>query len=268
MKRKHNKELLNEELKRFNQINEYDFYIGEDKEEHDDVDNLILGEEGEEDELPADDSKTAEMGGDDISDLEGGEDELPVDDMGPEDEFSDDELPVDDMEPSDDEIPEDGFSDDEIPVDNMESSDDEVELDVTELVSGTEEAKESADMANQKLDQLMGVLDQLDQKMASMDGITNKIDNLENELEKRAPTPDEKLEMRSLDSYPYNLRLTDFWSDKEGQYDVMGVNDDNQKEVKPEEYTLTMDDINSDYNESSVKSTFDDNSEYEEEDIM
>ena len=258
--KKFNKELLNEELKRFNQINEYDFYIGEDDEEYDDSENLILGEEGEEDDLPddlpADDSQTADTGGDDISDLEGDE-EIPADSMEePIDGMDGEEIPEDGMEPLDD------MDGEEMPAEPIE---DEVELDVTELVSGTEEAKESADMANQKLDQLMGALDQLDQKMASMDGITSKIDNLENELEKRAPTPDEKLEMRSLDSYPYSLKLTDFWAEKEGQYDVMGVND---KKTEPEEYTLTQDDINSDYNETSIRSTFNDNSEYVEEDIM
>lgn len=260
MNKKINKELLNEELKKFNLLNEYDFYIGE---EEDEIENGIIDEEGDEDlpidDLPDDDSQTANGGGDDISDLEGGEEMT-------DDAFDNEELPE---EPIDNqEIPEEPMTDlgaEEIPEEPIE---DEVELDITELVSGTEEAKQSADMANQKLDQLMGALDQLDQKMSSMDGITNKIDNLENELEKRAPTPDEKLEMRSLDSYPYNLKLTDFWSEKEGQYDVMGVNDKNDTEEKSEEYTLTTDDINSDYNETSIKSTFNDSNEYEEEDIM
>jgi len=263
MKKKFNKELLNEELKRFHQINEYDFYIGEDEEELDNAEDLILGEEGDEDELPedlpTDDSQTADAG-DDISDLEGGE-ELGGDELGDEelaDLGGDEEIPADGMEP------EEGFGDEEMP---EEPAEDEVELDVTELVQSSEEAKQSADMANQKLDQLMGALDNLDNKMASMDGITAKIDNLENELEKRAPTPDEKLEMRSLDSYPYNLKLTDFWSEKEGQYDVMGVNDDNE-EAEPKEYTLTQDDINDDYNESSVRGTFNDDDEYDEEDIV
>jgi len=263
MKKKFNKELLSEELKRFNQINEYDFYIGEDEEELDDSENLILGEEGDEDELPddlpADDSQTS--GGDDLSDLEGDE-EMPADDLGGEDLGAEleDELGGDEEIPADGMEPEDGFGDEEeLP------AEDEVELDVTELVQSSEEAKQSADMANQKLDQLMGALDQLDNKMASMDGITAKIDNLENELEKRAPTPDEKLEMRSLDSYPYNLKLTDFWAEKEGQYDVMGVNGD--KEAKPNEYTLTGDDVDADYSETSIKDTFNDNGEYEEEDI-
>ena len=42
-----------------------------------------------------------------------------------------------------------------------------------------------------------------------MRAISAKIDSLENELEKRAPTPTEKIEMRSLDSYPYNIKLSD-----------------------------------------------------------
>lgn len=243
MKKKDNQELLNEELKRFNQINEYDFYIGEDDEidaydKRSDSD-LILGEEGDEDELP---------------------DDLPADDLGSEDvpaddEFGGEDVPADGMEPTDD------LGGEEMPEEPVE---DEVELDVTELVASSEEAKQSAEMANQKIDDLMGMLDNLDNKMSSMDGITAKIDNLENELEKRAPTPDEKLEMRSLDSYPYNLKLTDFWSEKEGQYDVMDVNDE---KATPDEYTLTHDDINSDYNETSIKNTFNDDNEYEEEEI-
>jgi len=268
MNKKFNQKLLNEELARFKQINEYDFYIGEEDEMdvYDDTDNLILGEEGEEDEeLPADDSQTA-SGGADMTDLEGDDTDMGLgDDMGGLDgtEMDDmggtEEPPVDGMDAVDDMAGLDGGAE-------MEPVEDEVELDVTELVQGTEEAKASADMANQKLDSLMSMLDTLDGKLNSMDGITAKIDNLENELEKRAPTPEEKIEMRSLDSYPYNLKLTDFWAEKEGQYDVMGVNG-KKKEEEPKVYSLTQDEVNSDYNESSVKTSFNDTNEFEEEDI-
>lgn len=250
---KNNKNLLSEELQRFKQINEYDFYVGEDEDE--DINDVIIGEEGEEDDedlgiddLPADDSKTADDGEEPTDDLEA--------DIEPEDGEE-----IDDLEAGDDEIDADvdpeAFGDEE-------PSEDEVELDVTDLVQGTEAAKDTANMANQKIDQLMGMVDSLEGKLDSMDGITNKIDNLENELEKRAPTPEEKIEMRSLDSYPYNLKLTDFWAEKDGQYDVMGVNDENGEE---DEYTLTQKDIEGDYNESSIRSTFDDDNPYEEEEF-
>ena len=54
-----------------------------------------------------------------------------------------------------------------------------------------------------------------------MDQVINKIEDLEKEIEKRNPTPVEKLEMMSLDSFPYSVKLTDYWADKEG-YDVNG----------------------------------------------
>lgn len=260
MKKKFNKDLLNEEIKRFKLLNEYDFYIGEEGDKVDgDIDKLMLDEDPLDnelpDDLPPDDSNTSN--GDDISDLDDNGDEVPADD------FDGAELPNDDL--TNNTPPDDNMNQEPANIGGEDMpADDEVELDVTELVQGTEEAKQSADMANQKLDNLMSMLDQLDNRISSMDGIAAKIDNLENELEKRAPTPEEKLEMRSLDSYPYNLKLTDFWSQKEGQYDIMGVND---KEQKPKEYVLTKDDVDSDYNPTSIKNTFNDDSEYEEEDI-
>ena len=54
-----------------------------------------------------------------------------------------------------------------------------------------------------------------------------------------------------FDSFPYNIKLSDYWNEKEEKYKT--VNDD-----KEEEYTLTQDDIDNEYNESNIKSTFDD----------
>jgi hypothetical protein len=95
-----------------------------------------------------------------------------------------------------------------------------------------------------------------------MENITTKIDDLENQLEKRIPTPEEKLEMRSLSSYPYNLKLTDFWAEKGGIYDVMG---NNEEESEPKEYVLTQKDVDDDYSEASIRDSFVDDNEYEEE---
>jgi hypothetical protein len=169
-------------------------------------------------------------------------------------------------EPSDEEEPEAdlGFGDEEAPEDELdmeEPAGDEVELDVTELVKGSEEAKASADAANEKIDQLMGMVGNLEGQLKSMEAISDKIESLEGELEKRAPTPEEKIEMRSLDSYPYNLKLTDFWGSQEGKYDVM----DKEGEEEPKEYVLTKDDIDSDYSEVDMKTSLEDNDYIEDE---
>jgi hypothetical protein len=241
---KDKKKLLNEEIKRFNMLNEYSFYVPEGDDPVGDVDDLLLSEEDPEDDLEGLEGELDAEGGD-VADPEmEGE---PADDMGGEEPAMDE--PMDDM------------GGEEL---SVEPEEEEVELDVTELVASADEAKASADSANQKVDQLLGMVGKLEAQLDGVNAIGAKIDNLENELEKRAPTPEEKIEMRSLDSYPYNLKLTDFWKTQEGKYDVLGTD---EEEGTPEEYTLTADDVDSDYSESSVRTSLDDMGEYEEEDI-
>ena len=108
---------------------------------------------------------------------------------------------------------------------------------------------------------LLQKLADLEARISNMDAVSGKIEELENEIIKRNPTPVEKLEMRSLSSYPYSQKLTDYWADKKGAYDVMG-------NEEKEEYTLTQDDVENSYSEGDIKQSFtvkDD--DYEEEDI-
>jgi hypothetical protein len=263
-KKKFNQQLLNEEIKRFKAINEYTFITSEDDVLDDKKDDLILGineEDPEEDVDAAAADAEAELGlgGDEEpTDAEGGE---PADDEGLD--FGDEELGGDeelDLKPAGepDAEAEGGFGD--------EGGEEEVELDVTELVAGTEEAKQAADDANAKIGELMGMVDNLEGKLSSMGDITSKIDALSNDLEKRMPTPVEKLEMRSKDSYPYNLKLTDYWAEKEGNYDAMGGTED-EIEGEPKEYTLTQQDVDADYSDAQIKDSFDENP-YEEEYIV
>lgn len=238
-----NKQLLNEELKKYRLLSEYSFYVGEDDQYDKDAENLILGEVGED-----------------------GEEDAPIE--NPDDEQS--------MDPNDNtpppvpgDMPQDTYQGndfdqdmgDEEPVDDMslapeEEESDEVELDVTQLVQGTDEAKASADAATNKMEDLLIKFGEMQSQLANMENISKKIDNLETQIEKRNPTPVEKLEMRSFDSYPYNLKLTDYWSEKEGAYNML------DKGNEEEEYTLTQNDIDSEYNEPQIKSSFDEDGTY------
>ncbi len=244
-KKKFNKDLLNEEVSRFKMMSEYSFYEDRSEPELDDNEEIILGgemfneEEGDED--PFGTEEESEEEGEELS---FGDEEEP--------EGEGEELSFDDEEPEG-EGEELSFGDEEEP------AEDEVELDVTELVKGSEEAKLSADAANEKIDKLMGMIGNLENQINSMEKISTKIDDLESELQKRAPTPEEKIEMRSLDSYPYNMKLTDFWANQKDQYDIIP---DEEKE-----YVLDKEAIDSDYSDASVKDTFDSDNEYEEEDI-
>ena len=242
--KKLNKDLLKEEVSKFKMMSEYSFYEDRTEPELDNDEEIILGNQifnEEEEEDPFGDENEETEGEEEVegNEEEETEDEGEVEDEGDELSFGDEE--------------EDPFSGEEEP------TEDEVELDVTELVKGSEEAKLSADAANEKIDKLMGMIGNLENQISSMDKISTKIDDLESELQKRAPTPEEKIEMRSLDSYPYNMKLTDFWANQKGQYDIIP---DEEKE-----YVLDKESIDNDYSDASIKDTFDSDNDYEEEDF-
>ena len=217
-----NKGLLKEELKRFNSIMEYTFNLGEKEE-------LLFDSSIDEQE----EEVTDEV---DALPEEPAMEEMPaMDDLG-EDPFGGDAPVEDEMaeEPAMEEIP---------------SDEGEVEVDVTDIVDKAEEAKEEAAGASSKIDDLLGKFSELEEKLTGMDQIITKMDELEQEVKDRNPSPTEKLSMRSMDSFPYSVKLTDFWNDREG-YDATG------EEGEEEEYTLTKQDIDDDYSEVDIRSSF------------
>ena len=271
MAKKINQKLLNEELKRFRLISEYTFYTEEPKND----DDLILGsgideaDDTDQDDPtatanPADDSKTA---------VNQGTPAAPTDPNAPVDPAA--QPPVGGAAVGPDASQDNamlgmGGNPETPPADtgggmgNMgdlgdESSADDVEVDVTQLVKGSEEAKESADNASHKTSVLLNKFNDLERRVAAMDSISGKIETLEKEIIKRNPTPIEKLEMRSLDSYPFNIKLKDYWKDVDG-YDATSDN-------KEEEYTLTKDDVDTGFTDAGIKSTFNVPKDWEEEDV-
>jgi hypothetical protein len=252
-KTKFNPQLLKEELNRFKLINEYSFY----KETQVEDDDLLLGGLDEADEEPE--------GADAIANDLG---VTPPDAAAPDMDFggepqAGDTPPVEDpaAPPAAEVAPEAPMAPIEGPMEEPAEDEDEVELDVTDLVDSTDEAKSAAYKASKNTKLLMKKLEDLESRIASMDAVSGKIEALEKEIIKRNPTNVEKLEMQSLHSGPYTQKLTDYWADKHGAYDVMG-ND------KKEEYVLDKDTIDSDYSEGDIKQSFAVKPEdYEEEDI-
>jgi hypothetical protein len=242
-KTKFNPELLKEELKRFNQMEGYQWYAENQEPVAYEKPLLIDKKLEEEDEVPTDlepaDDAAASIGA-----------ELGVDDTAP----ADAEAPA---EPADSVPPVEPA-----PAMPAEPATDDVEIDVTSLVKGSEEAKMAADKASQNSEMLLQKLTDLESRIAKMDMVSAKIEELENEIIKRNPTDVEKLEMRSLSSFPYSQKLTDYWADKEGQYDVMNG------EEKKKEYVLTQDDVDADFSEPQIKKSFGASpEEFDEEDM-
>ena len=248
------KKLLSEDLKRYQQLLEYTFYVPE--KEEGEVDDLLLDDMLTEQDPPAEDEDPFfDVGGEDpVADAE----ETP--DAGTE-ETSEEDVEVDTEETSEEGGETDPFGadtevEDEFADEDLGGDEETVEVDVTDIVDKTEETKASVDDMGQKMDDLLSKLGDLESQVTDMDGVINKIDDLEKEIERRNPTPVERLEMRSMDSFPYSVKLTDYWKDKEG-YDTSEPED---------EYTLTQSDIEN-FDEKEIRASFEGDSEEENEEL-
>lgn len=126
------------------------------------------------------------------------------------------------------------------------------EMDITDLVNMTKSIKrdmenkqsDNMDVIN-KMDDIFTKLDDLESKLANMDSIIDRIDQIGAKVEQiKEPTPVEKLEMRSLDSYPFNKKPEQFFQEKRGEMERTGKN----YEIKPDDA--------SNYSKETVMKTF------------
>lgn len=140
---------------------------------------------------------------------------------------------------------------------DSEENDDEgggsEELDITDLVTSQ---KSIETKQGEYFDNLFGQINRLETKLSEMDKIFDKLTSMERTIEKyREKTPEEKLELRTYDSYPFNQKLSDFFDDKKVEMEKSGKN----------EYVLTTDDV-TEINPDEIKNTF--NSDDEEDNIF
>lgn len=253
------KKEINETLKRFNKIMGYDSskgliserksrtiyqdYADEDESEFDFGDEDKEGDEG-----------NADFDFGDEGSPEGGEDSDTGEDFGDDTgfggDFGDDEEEVDEF----------GTAGEFSAADDIEDADSDIEeIDVTAIVAKSDEAKEAAQQAvsssqenSQYLKAMTDKLENLSNQLGKMDTIVNRISKIENSIK----TPEEKLELRSLDSYPFNLKLTDYWQEKAAQDDNYKITTGEETvDGKTKEYTITKDEVE-DYNETEIENSF------------
>lgn len=127
-------------------------------------------------------------------------------------------------------------------------SDNELEIDLSPIDDKAQQALDTAEGVDAGIAELLAKFDELQLQLSKMDSISDKIESLEKEIEVRNPTPVEKLQLRSLKSFPYNQTLTSFWNEKEGYEVTTGDEED--------ELTLSQQDIEDDYNESEISKSF------------
>jgi hypothetical protein len=117
------------------------------------------------------------------------------------------------------------------------------EIDITDLVKSQEGI---LNRQEEYFQNLFDHISNLENKLKEMDSIVNKLNSIENKIEKyREKSPQEKLELRSYDSYPFNQKLSDFFHDKKDEMEKTGKND----------YVLTSDDV-IDIRDNEIKDSF------------
>ena len=123
------------------------------------------------------------------------------------------------------------------------NSDKKEELDITDLVKSQKNVEEKQEEYFQNL---FSQLTNLESKLSDMDTIVNKLNSLEEKIEKyRIKTPEEKIQLRTLDSGPYNQKLSDFFEDKQEDFEKSGK----------DQYILTQDEVEN-YQPSEIKKSF------------
>jgi len=148
------------------------------------------------------------------------------------------------------------------PMDDAGMGGDTEEIDITDLVNMTKNIKNDLESNKQdnsavinKMDDVFTKLNDLESKLAQMDQVMAKIDQLGATVEANKPkTEVEKLEMRSLDSYPFNEKPQEFFAHKQGEMRASGKN----------EYVLTKDDVEN-YAPDALRSSFNPNDEQKDE---
>lgn len=221
--------VLTEELKRFNQIGDY---VNEQFMGLASVNTSLVEQEppsdevevsGEEEEGNPEDAALADLA--DTEETEGGED-----------------MSLDSEEETTDDVEE-----------TMPANDTE-ELEVTDIVNMTKETGEKTnelgttiEKQSQNLNSLIDKLDDLESKLDNMDKIMSAVDDLENKFEKYRPqTPVEKLELRYLDSGPFNQSPKHYWEEKGEKL---------KKQKDKHEYVLDGEEV-SNYNDNDIKNSW------------
>ena len=122
------------------------------------------------------------------------------------------------------------------PQDGMQP-DDEV-IDVDDLTDSQEDTEHKIDILSDKFSKLLDKLSAFEEKV---EGNDRNIEDLKAEIEKRNPTPVEKMTLRSKNAYPFNVTPEEYWDNKEATSNYSTEDDNNGAD--DEVYKITKSDI-------------------------
>lgn len=135
---------------------------------------------------------------------------------------------------------------------------DEEVIDVDDLTNAQEATENKVDSVDDKLTSLIRAVSSLQKVIDSND---QKILDLQAEIERRNPTPEEKLNIRSQSSFPYNSTPRQYWdektSDPNSNYSVSYENGNSADDKDSHKFDILAQDIKN-LNLKSVSDSLDD----------
>jgi hypothetical protein len=135
------------------------------------------------------------------------------------------------------------------------AGDDEEVIDVDDLTDSQEETEKKIDALSGKFERLMSSLDGLEKRISDIDGHTNEyLAKLGAEIEKRNPTPLQRMSMRSTKSAPYGMTPNEYMNNYAPEN--YSAADDNNGADDPQ-YKITKGDIDDFTDYSSIANEFD-----------
>ena len=155
--------------------------------------------------------------------------------------------------------PMDGGADPNAMGDDMPPMEDEEVIDVDDITNAQEKMNTKVNHVGKELgnvdDKIETLLTSLAKMEQMIDSNNQEIAKFKQEFEKRNPTQTERLNLRSLDSYPFNVNPKDYWAEKgvdpNSNYSGYGDND----KSTTDEYIITNNDVD-DFDEREISQSF------------
>lgn len=137
---------------------------------------------------------------------------------------------------------------------NMGGEDEEV-IDVDDLTNSQEKTEKKIDALASKFEKLLGSLDSIEKRIDSIDTHTNEyLGSLKGEIEKRNPTPMQRLTMRSTKSAPYEMTPNEYMNNYAPE-NYSAESDENGADDP--QYKITKADIDNFTDYNSIAKEFD-----------
>lgn len=139
----------------------------------------------------------------------------------------------------------------EEPLADEEPSDDGSTINIDGLTSAQEKLNVKQNHIGRDLskvdDRIITLIDTIKGLQDKLDSNNSELESLKAEFEKRNPTQTEKLNLRSLDSYPFNVKPNEYWAEKAKQGGYEAYSDNSQPTTQ--EYVITNDDVDNPSND-------------------